>query len=56
MEYQIEKDSYLAQTPRYHAEVIFKQPVEGVLVIGRGRHSGFGLMMPCLESSPVNFI
>lgn len=49
LEYQIEKNSYLAQTPRYHAEVIFKWPVEGVLVIGRGRHCGFGLLMPCLE-------
>ncbi|MCG3145683.1 MAG: hypothetical protein HONDAALG_03325 [Gammaproteobacteria bacterium] len=56
LDYQIEKNSYLAQTPRYHAEVIFKRPVEGVLVIGRGRHSGFGLMIPCLESMPASFI
>jgi CRISPR-associated protein Csb2 len=56
MDYQIEKNSYLAQTSRYHAEVIFKRPVEGVLVIGRGRHSGFGLMMPCLDNAPINFI
>jgi CRISPR-associated protein Csb2 len=47
LDYRIEKDSYLAQTPRYHAEVIFRRPVEGALVIGRGRHSGFGLMIPC---------
>ncbi|MGE0129720.1 MAG: type I-U CRISPR-associated protein Csb2 [Blastocatellales bacterium] len=56
LDYQIEKNSYLAQTPRYHAEVIFKRPVEGVLVIGRGRHSGFGLMIPCLEDVPASFI
>ncbi|MEK7483594.1 MAG: type I-U CRISPR-associated protein Csb2 [Planctomycetota bacterium] len=38
---------YLQETPRYHAEVIFKKPViGGPLVIGRGRYSGFGLMMP----------
>jgi CRISPR-associated protein Csb2 len=37
---------YLAETPRYHAEVIFCKPVVGLLIAGRGRHSGFGLMMP----------
>lgn len=47
LDYQIDKTSYLAQTPRYHAEVIFKRLVEGMLVVGRGRHSGFGLLMPC---------
>jgi CRISPR-associated protein Csb2 len=52
LEYQIEKSSYLAQTPRYHAEVIFNRPVEGVLVVGRGRHCGFGLLMPCSEHAP----
>ncbi len=51
LDYRIDKNSYLAQTPRYHAEVIFKRPVIGPLVIGRGRHSGFGLMVPCLERS-----
>lgn len=56
LDYQIEKDSYLAQTPRYHAEVIFKRPVEGVLVVGRGRHCGFGLLIPCRESAPACFI
>ena len=52
LDYQIDRDSYLAQTPRYHAEVIFKRPVEGALVVGRGRHCGFGLLMPCLDNSP----
>lgn len=52
LDYQIEKNSYLAQTPRYHAEVIFKRPIEGILVIGRGRHCGFGLLMPSLENAP----
>jgi CRISPR-associated protein Csb2 len=36
----------LNENPRYHAEVIFKRPVSGCLIIGRGRHTGFGLMMP----------
>jgi CRISPR-associated protein Csb2 len=52
LDYQIEKSSYLAQTPRYHAEIIFKRPVEGILVVGRGKHCGFGLLMPCLENAP----
>lgn len=52
LDYQIEKNSYLGQTPRYHTEVIFKRPVEGLLVVGRGRHCGFGLLMPCLDKSP----
>jgi CRISPR-associated protein Csb2 len=37
---------YLEGSPRYHAEIIFKQPIIGSLVIGRGRYIGFGLMMP----------
>lgn len=56
LEYRINKGNYLAQTPRYHAEVIFKRPVEGVLVIGRGRHYGYGLMIPCLEWPSDDFI
>ena len=45
-DYKIEAFSYLNETPRYHAEIIFKHPVRGVLVVGKGRHAGFGLMMP----------
>jgi CRISPR-associated protein Csb2 len=48
LEYRV--NGYLSSTPRYHAEVIFKRPVIGPLVIGRGRYSGFGLMMPYLET------
>lgn len=44
MDYRL--SGYLNENPRYHAEIIFKRPVSGCLVIGRGRHSGFGLMMP----------
>jgi CRISPR-associated protein Csb2 len=55
LDYRIEKDSLLAQTPRYHAEVIFKRPVEGALVVGRGRHYGFGLMIPCLNTPSTAF-
>ncbi len=40
---------YLSETPRYHVEVIFRRPAVGPIVIGRGRHSGFGLMLPWLE-------
>jgi CRISPR-associated protein Csb2 len=44
MDYHL--SGYLSENPRYHAEIIFKRPVSGCLVIGRGRHAGFGLMMP----------
>jgi CRISPR-associated protein Csb2 len=44
MDYHL--SGYLNENPRYHAEIIFKRPVSGYLVIGRGRHLGFGLMMP----------
>jgi CRISPR-associated protein Csb2 len=37
---------YLATTPRIHAEVIFRRPVAGPLVLGRGRFTGFGLVIP----------
>lgn len=50
--YRIGKDCYLAQTNRYHAEIIFKRAVEGPLVIGRGRYCGFGLMLPTFEKTP----
>lgn len=36
----------LNQFSRYHAEVEFKKPIVGSLVVGRGRFAGFGLMMP----------
>lgn len=39
-------NGHLTSTPRFHAEIIFKRPVCGVLVVGRGRNVGFGLMMP----------
>jgi CRISPR-associated protein Csb2 len=44
MDYHL--SGYLNENPRYHAEIIFKRPVSGCLVIGRGRHAGFGLMIP----------
>jgi CRISPR-associated protein Csb2 len=37
---------YLTTTPRVHAEIIFRRPVEGPLVLGRGRFTGFGLLAP----------
>ena len=52
LEYLIDKNSYLSQTGRFHAEVIFTHPAKGLLVVGRGRHCGFGLMMPCAEKAP----
>lgn len=36
----------LNDSPRFHAEIIFKKPVAGSLVVGRGRFAGFGLLMP----------
>ena len=39
------RDDYL-RTPRYHAEIKFRTPQRGPLVIGRGRFVGLGLMMP----------
>jgi CRISPR-associated protein Csb2 len=39
-------NGHLTSTSRFHAEIIFKRPVCGVLVVGRGRNVGFGLMMP----------
>lgn len=44
MDYKIA--DYLSENPRYHAEIFFKRMVRGVLAVGRGRHAGFGLMMP----------
>lgn len=46
MDYRINENDYLKQNPRYHAEIFFKRSVRGCLVVGRGRHAGFGLMMP----------
>lgn len=45
MDYRV-NDDYLKQFPRYHAEIYFKRPIRGCLVVGKGRHAGFGLMMP----------
>lgn len=49
LDYRVAPRNYLAETPRFHAEVIFNRPVRGLLVAGRGRHYGFGLMIPCRE-------
>lgn len=37
---------YLGTTRRIHAEIIFRKPVTGPLVVGRGRFAGFGIMLP----------
>jgi CRISPR-associated protein Csb2 len=37
---------HLSTTQRTHAEIIFHRPLSGPLVLGRGRFSGLGLMMP----------
>jgi CRISPR-associated protein Csb2 len=37
---------YLASTPRYHVEVIFRRQVAGPLTLGRGRFAGLGLFVP----------
>jgi CRISPR-associated protein Csb2 len=51
LDYRI--NGYLAETPRYQAEVIFRRPVIGPLLVGRGRHSGMGLMLPWSENDGV---
>ncbi len=37
---------YLSTTRRIHAEIIFRKPITGPLVVGRGRFAGFGIMLP----------
>jgi CRISPR-associated protein Csb2 len=37
---------YLSTTRRVHAEVIFRKPVSGPLIVGRGRFAGLGLFLP----------
>jgi CRISPR-associated protein Csb2 len=37
---------YLDTTPRLHAEILFRAPLAGPLVIGRGKFTGFGLFAP----------
>lgn len=37
---------YLSTTRRVHAEIIFRKPITGPLVVGRGRFAGFGIMLP----------
>ena len=37
---------YLSTTRRIHAEIIFRKPIRGPLVVGRGRFAGFGIMLP----------
>ncbi|WP_179138099.1 type I-G CRISPR-associated protein Csb2 [Candidatus Entotheonella palauensis] len=54
LEYRVQ--GHLNSTPRYHAEVIFRHPVVGPVVVGRGRYSGFGLMMPYLEAPSKEYL
>jgi CRISPR-associated protein Csb2 len=37
---------YLASTRRVHAELVFRKPISGPLIIGRGRFAGLGLFIP----------
>jgi|GEM_PF-2765618 len=37
---------YLSTTRRVHAEIIFRKPITGPLVVGRGRFAGFGILLP----------
>lgn len=41
---------YLSETPKLHVRVTFDRPVAGPIAIGRGRHVGFGLLWPVIES------
>ncbi len=45
-EYNIASGTYLAKYPRYHAEIRFKSPISGPLILGSGRYVGFGLFVP----------
>jgi CRISPR-associated protein Csb2 len=42
---------YLSTTPRVHSEIIFKNPIRGPLIVGRGRFSGLGLFIPAEEAT-----
>lgn len=44
---------YLSNTRRLHAEIIFRKPTSGPLVVGRGRFAGFGLMIPWATESSL---
>lgn len=46
---QYRADGYLAETPRLHLRVTFDRAVAGPIVVGRGRHVGFGLLWPAGE-------
>ena len=37
---------YLSTTRRVHAEIIFRKPISGPLIVGRGRFAGLGLFIP----------
>lgn len=37
---------YLSTTRRIHAEIVFRYPTTGPLVVGRGRFAGFGILLP----------
>jgi CRISPR-associated protein Csb2 len=41
---------YLTTTRRVHAEIIFRKPISGPLIVGRGRFAGFGLFIPAGEA------
>ncbi len=40
---------YLTTTRRVHAELIFREPISGPLIVGRGRFTGFGLFVPIVK-------
>lgn len=44
--YYVDGQSYLGRYPRYHAEIIFKQPISAPLLLGSGRYAGLGLFAP----------
>jgi CRISPR-associated protein Csb2 len=35
---------YLEGKPKWHVEIVFREPVPGPIAIGDGRHCGLGLM------------
>lgn len=49
-QYRVGED-YLKTSIRCHAEILFRQPIFGPLLLGRGKFVGFGLMVPWTEKS-----
>lgn len=43
---QYRASDYLRASPRFHIRVSFQAPVQGPIIVGRGKYVGFGLLRP----------